>query len=609
MPNGIIISTQSPIEGNTWPRPGGTAFALAKATEFPVIKMHRNGLPREDEKTILGGLTNGGIVFITGHGSSGGNAFSGLYQSNESSESSVIQNWQLSAYCNLIMNNSSLKEGDSLTLVLWACKAGAGQAESTAAKLLELFLDKGISTRIIASTENLQRFDGTFIADEEDGRKIKFRTKPGSINIFDSILADEKKGFKTRVHNGSLFFSLAGIHLNNAHFEMVCKDSLYRKEIDSPEDASAFLEANQERVIFHRSQVSVPGKEHFAMTYRQSDGTTQTEFFYLDETNKLTSCDQSGSMLYECNIGSSCISLLLTLSQRKPAQLLHHEHVHSSYYKEISGDELSEWFDKNPEENFMIRFSSMPVSDAVATLTFSMRGAPYRYRYIIHPLGGLQKIYSAGEKGSFIPVPPTLDDIDLGLFLKSVLIPIPQRPKEIQIAPVSSPHAFFTHSSSSSSSSPSTMIRESSSPSIKPKSSNMLCAEYKLSPFYHDQITAENAKDWFAENPGKQFVMHPSTLSRSTSLVIMTNDAYGSFSISQLDSQNQVCSHLYMIAFGGGLQRILADDTLDQFIPVPADQEIGQFLKDCVIPTLQTTLLQVSQPPASSAASSSSMGI
>lgn len=131
------------------------------------------------------------------------------------------------------------------------------------------------------------------------------------------------------------------------------------------------------------------------------------------------------------------------------------------------------------------------------------------------------------------------------------------------------------------------------------KTANNLCKEYRVSPFYHDEITAENVTDWFTSNPGEHFVMHPSSYSISTSNLMLRLDAYGCFSISQLDSQNQVCSRRYMIHFHGGLQQIHDDNSLGSFIPVPEGQEIGLFLKDFFMSTLQKTG-QVSQPSSSS---------
>ena len=174
--NGIIISTQTPVKGESYPRQGGTAHAIQQITGCPVVHMHRNSQPNPNEKFYYSNIRNGATVYITGHGGKRSDVVVGGYfctALNESTPAIKKTAWELEKYVDLIVNNSGLNKGDHITLVLWACHGGVGNEKSMAAKLAQLFLEKNIHTTIIASEDELERFDG-FRTDEKD--QLRFRS-------------------------------------------------------------------------------------------------------------------------------------------------------------------------------------------------------------------------------------------------------------------------------------------------------------------------------------------------------------------------------------------------------------------------------------------------
>lgn len=176
--NGIIISTQTPQKTGSFPRPGGTAYGLNQVTGLPYIKMHRNGKARENESLKLNKIDNDSVIFITGHGGDQAGSLAGNYVT--SSFSSMDFEWGIDKYVNLLMDNvdieklkrqanKDLEESDTparphLNIVLWVCQGARDDSESTAAKIANLFAEKGIDVSILANQDNTNRFDGKFYA-------------------------------------------------------------------------------------------------------------------------------------------------------------------------------------------------------------------------------------------------------------------------------------------------------------------------------------------------------------------------------------------------------------------------------------------------------------
>lgn len=183
---GIIISSPSLVPGVRRPKSGGTGAALSALTELPVIKMHIDALARPDEQAKLATLVAGDTVYITGHGNIGVTVLSGEYHSPDTLLAPVTMRWTLEQYCDLILKNASLlKEGDSIDIVLWACKAGAGGVNSTAAQMGKLFSERGISTRIICSTDLVDRFNGMHLPGEIEEHKLQFRSPTEALRVFE----------------------------------------------------------------------------------------------------------------------------------------------------------------------------------------------------------------------------------------------------------------------------------------------------------------------------------------------------------------------------------------------------------------------------------------
>ena len=201
---GIVISTQKPEKTGVFPRPGGTAWAISKAIDYPFIHMHRDAKAREDEIVSLRKISNNGIIYITGHGGSEIDMLVGEY---------VTQNtrlhceWKFDQYCNLILDNC-IEPINNLTIVLIVCHAGQGGINSFAAKLGNAFLDKGlVNTRIIASTEQVSRFKGQYDSDEDPTGRFKFKTALRGIRIFDCLT----DGIIESQNDAQIYFTSKGI--------------------------------------------------------------------------------------------------------------------------------------------------------------------------------------------------------------------------------------------------------------------------------------------------------------------------------------------------------------------------------------------------------------
>lgn len=256
----LIISSQTPQRKMVFPQEGGTALALHTITGLPVIKMHRDSKARDFEKPVLERIANDSTVYITGHSSLQSETLGGLYRNLHAVEK---KSWTLQNYRDLILSQSQLQENDTLTIVLWACEAGGGGINSVAAKLALLFQEKGINTRIIASTVEMLRFDGkpeknetlvkmgaiAFNPNDQynpEGR-LRFRTaKPGTVRIFSC----NRNGLFESKNKGDIFFTPEGItgidltktitHQCRATLE-ITQSPYFRKELTKREDAETVL--------------------------------------------------------------------------------------------------------------------------------------------------------------------------------------------------------------------------------------------------------------------------------------------------------------------------------------------------------------------------------
>lgn len=175
--NGLIISTQTPDPNlQVFPRAGGTAVALHHFTGLPFVQMHRNAQATKEEAALFANLKHEGIVFLTGHGSENSKKINGVYITADNQEK-FDYSYKLNDYRDLILDNSQLKTGDILNIVLWCCKGAHGDFDSTAGNLARSFWEKGISTRILASKSNIGRFDGKLTDEEKQQNGLGFRTK------------------------------------------------------------------------------------------------------------------------------------------------------------------------------------------------------------------------------------------------------------------------------------------------------------------------------------------------------------------------------------------------------------------------------------------------
>ena len=186
MPTGIVLSTQSPEKNNTeFPRRGGTGAGINKVTNYPVMKMHRDAKPRDDEIDAYKAIENGSIVFITGHSNTGLDNITGDYVPPLFSSQPVepiSTEWTYQQFRDLLVDNGNLKPGDHITVVLWACNAGEGDLGSGAALMGRLFREAGIDTTIISSANPTLRFNGKY-KKTADGDVMEFKTENGAKDL------------------------------------------------------------------------------------------------------------------------------------------------------------------------------------------------------------------------------------------------------------------------------------------------------------------------------------------------------------------------------------------------------------------------------------------
>lgn len=327
MPSGLIISTQSPADVGTSSCPGGAAEALSRATKHPVIEIHPDGRVRSDACGFIAPIADGDIVYITGHGRERSDTFSGVYSPADNIKS-VMTKWDLHTYVDLITSNSNLQEGDSLTLVLWACNSGAGGINSTAAKLGNLFRYRGINTRIIASVAPLQRFDGRFLTLEDPDGRLRYRVERAEhIRVFDCL----RSGITEWHNRGHLCFTPEGIcGLNLIQGSAIeppllteMRTSSYYLDCAEVTATISFLENNPQQVfILQESAVFIPNTTVFTAFFSKISAGIGHLRFAITADNKLFYC--SKSILSENEIivqGGIVATILRDISKRKEFEI------------------------------------------------------------------------------------------------------------------------------------------------------------------------------------------------------------------------------------------------------------------------------------------------
>ncbi|WP_052673628.1 hypothetical protein [Legionella hackeliae] len=298
MSSGIIISTQSPLPNpQSFPCTGGTAYALNKATNLPIFKMHRNAqVHNEIERAQFGAIANNSIIYITGHGDETADSLGGQYLAANSIRAQHI-NWKIESYADLICSNANLKEGDHITIVLWACFGGAGSEESTAAQLGRHLKARNINSTIISSTAPLERFDGKYSRVEKEGDCLKFRTPTRAIRVFKF---SEKPGFEEWHTNQDIYFDEKGCTLSLLTKEDAVKEAqtsrdllhdvdralknspYYRDSFGRDKTPEDYLREHGETFLLRKSNTPYPGYFTFSVTYKGSDNKYYNTRYVID---------------------------------------------------------------------------------------------------------------------------------------------------------------------------------------------------------------------------------------------------------------------------------------------------------------------------------------
>lgn len=187
---GVIINSQSPIIRRDFPKNIGTAEGLSHLNKLPVIVAGDDATSKKDACETLGKLANGSIIYIVGHDEDQNEASSSDVLNSEYPASTLkkreIITWSPEQYRDLILKNApALAPGSILTIVIWACRAGEGGYDSFAVRLGRLFADHGVSTRILASTEDLDSFDGRYSSREREHGGLLYKASLKSLRLFD----------------------------------------------------------------------------------------------------------------------------------------------------------------------------------------------------------------------------------------------------------------------------------------------------------------------------------------------------------------------------------------------------------------------------------------
>lgn len=203
----LVVSVQKPYQTEiSGPQNGKSGMMLSKLTGGGYIYVHRDKQLSEDDKQIVSQhLHSNSWLIVTGHGNSEGEEITGGYFYGKT-DKMVDINLSPQELVNLLLSSNQIKSGDHLNVVLYSCYAadacyehavngdfmvGDSISRSYAQNLANEFSKKGISTRIIASTELVQRIGGYGVLKDTPGEFIKFRTEKLGLFYFSQEVGKE----------------------------------------------------------------------------------------------------------------------------------------------------------------------------------------------------------------------------------------------------------------------------------------------------------------------------------------------------------------------------------------------------------------------------------
>lgn len=220
--------------------------------------------------------------------------------------------WTYQQFRDLILDNSNLKPGDTITVVLWACNAGEGELSSGAAILGRLFREKGINTRIVSSAAPTLRFGGQYEKDTNNDLTMRFATVNGAsdIRVFDF---NERETIVSK-NNGPLFTTKNGISGYNLYdskklesveaepitkmLEAIFSDKHYRENIRS-DQIEQELSKTKDDFILRWSSYNDTDKEYKYVFVSASIKTvlgTQNVRYGINLEGEIFSFDTTGAM-------------------------------------------------------------------------------------------------------------------------------------------------------------------------------------------------------------------------------------------------------------------------------------------------------------------------
>lgn len=298
---GIIINCQTPVDSGPFPRAGGTGYAIKEATGLPEMHMHRDGFATKNEQVHLSQLTDGSIIFITGHGLAGSEQISGKYFNHRDLENKIDleYSWDIKTFVKLILTNSELaklaKSGarPKISIVLWICysgqnKAGLDNRSSLAARLCDLLDQEGIDADVIANLQPTLRFHGfDKISNYSKDKGLPF----GAFKKENIIIFEQRKGLiKSHGVSKDLFFNKNGV----SDFEFIPSkisqlesrpdfvDSFRTKTLRNP---LLLPEITLRNIIIDRSTIDIP--YYFSATITFWGSKKQTQYFKITADNTI----------------------------------------------------------------------------------------------------------------------------------------------------------------------------------------------------------------------------------------------------------------------------------------------------------------------------------
>lgn len=300
---------------------GHTGLAMAVALNAPFAVARTD---KKDQKNVGEALKlkSGGLLVLTGHGSSGGKNIGGNYITNDKDTSGKTINRSPEEIVSNAMA-TGLKEGDSINILLAICYGAdpsrAGAHDSFAEKLAKAFAEKGISTNIMASTEPVKRFgtkaikNGQIDFNEEQGmhaddmRLFSTTAKKPTTNPTTMVttpnkalrLSREGLSFETEKPNYDALLSkayqmLSSLDIHNSHYTKDTK--LNRQGAEEKLKNNANL-----NIIIHPS--SVDG--YITISSKAENGIIDHKLINIDELNKLAVENVAELKLYAKDLGKN----------------------------------------------------------------------------------------------------------------------------------------------------------------------------------------------------------------------------------------------------------------------------------------------------------------